>query len=77
MMPGEGLGETTEKIGNWTDKKKCINNCKEKGEKVDRKINGVMVGTDDTDKGCWCVSAMTGRGNNTKYESCMYSKYTR
>ena len=70
MMPGEGVGESSEKIGNFTDKKKCVNNCREK-RKTDSKVNGVMIGTGEADKGCWCVTSMTGRGDNSKFKSCM------
>ena len=75
MKSGEGTGESavSEKVGNFTSKSKCINVCKEK-EKINSKINGAMIGI-GAEEGCWCVSSMTGRGNNSDFESCIMCKY--
>ena len=80
MKSGEGLdvfraSAVKEKVGNFTSKSKCINSCKEK-EKVNSKINGVMIGK-GAEEGCWCVSSMVGRNNNSDFESCIMCKYKR
>ena len=69
-MPGKGVGEAMEKVGNFTDKAKCINMCKHL-QKKNMQINGMMIGLDASDQGCWCVSSMSGSEDNAMYESCI------